>query len=52
MKSATVTVDVEVNGIDEAVDKAHELVETIKKAKSLADDLTLALNGLETDVDL
>ena len=47
-----IAVTVKVNVVDEALDKARELVETIKKAKSLADDLTLALNGLETDVDL
>lgn len=44
-----VTVTVKLNGMDEALDKVHELVEAIKKAKSLADDLTLALDGLHAE---
>ena len=50
MKSVTVNVDV--GGVDEAIAKTTELIEAIKKAKSLADDLALALNGLEVDIDI
>lgn len=47
-----VTATVKIDGVDDAVDKAHELVEAIKKAKSLADNLALAMKDLEIDVDL
>lgn len=50
MKSVTVNVDVD--GVEEAIAKTTELIEAIKKAKSLADDLALALNGLEVDIDI
>lgn len=48
--AAAITVAVKLDGMDEALDKAHELVRTIEKAKSLAGDLTLALDGLHTEV--
>lgn len=46
------TINVDVDGVDEAVAKTTELIEAIRKAKSLADDLALALDNLEVDVDL
>lgn len=48
--AAAITVAVKLDGMDEALDKAHELVRTIEKAKSLAGDLTLALDGLHAEV--
>ena len=36
---APVTLNVEVTGIDEAIEKAERLREIIKEAKSLADEL-------------
>jgi len=48
--AAAVTVAVKLDGMDEALDKAHELARTIEKAKSLAGDLTLALDGLHAEV--
>lgn len=48
--AAAITVAVKLDGMDEALDKAHELVMTIEKAKSLAGDLTLALDGLHAEV--
>lgn len=47
--AAAITVAVKLDGMDEALDKAHELVRTIEKAKSLAGDLTLALDGLHAE---
>lgn len=38
-KSGEITIDVHLNGLDEQLTKAHELVETIEKARSLTDDL-------------
>ena len=43
------TVAVKLDGMDEALDKARELVRTIEKAKSLAGDLTLARDGLHAE---
>lgn len=48
--AAAVTVAVKLDGMDEALDKAHELVRTIEKAKSLAGDLAVALDGLHAEV--
>lgn len=48
--AAAITVAVKLDGMDEALDKAHELVRTIEKAKSLAGDLALALDGLHAEV--
>lgn len=39
--AAAITVAVKLDGMDEALDKAHELVRTIEKAKSLAGDLAV-----------
>ena len=47
--AAAITIAVKLDGMDEALDKAHELVRTIEKAKSLVGDLTLALDGLHTE---
>lgn len=43
-KKASVEVEVNVSGVDEAVEKAERLVELLKEAKSLADDLASSLN--------
>lgn len=48
--AAAITVAVKLDGMDEALDKARELVRTIEKAKSLVGDLTLALDGLHAEV--
>lgn len=47
--AAAITIAVKLDGMDEALDKAHELVRTIEKAKSLVGDLTLALDGLHAE---
>lgn len=39
--AAAITVAVKLDGMDEALDKAHELVRTIEKAKSLVGDLAV-----------
>lgn len=44
LKKASVKVEVNVSGVDEAVEKAERLVELLKEAKSLADDLASDLN--------
>lgn len=46
-----VIVGVEIHGIDEAQSKAEQMVETIKKAKSLAGDLAEALEALALDIE-
>ena len=48
-EKAAAAITVKLDGMDEALDKAHELVRTIEKAKSLVGDLTLALDGLHTE---
>lgn len=48
--AAAITVAVKLDGMDEALDKAHELVRTIEKAKLLAGDLAVALDGLHAEV--
>lgn len=48
--AAAITVAVKLDGMDETLDKAHELVRTIEKAKSLVGDLALALDGLHAEV--
>lgn len=45
-----VTIDVTLNGVEEAQEKAERLVETMEKAKSLADDLALLLRNLSVEV--
>ena len=48
--SGEITIDVHLNGVDEQLAKAKELVDTIKKARSLADDLAQAMENLEAEV--
>ena len=48
--AAAITVAVKLDGMDEALDKAHELVRTIEKTKSLVGDLAVALDGLHAEV--
>lgn len=48
--SGEITIDVHLNGLDEQLAKAHELVETIEKARSLADDLAKGINSIELDM--
>lgn len=45
-----INLDVTLNGVDEALEKAERLDKTIKEAKSLADDLALALRNLSVEV--
>ena len=44
------TLEVHLAGLDEQLAKAHELVETIEKARSLADDLAKGINSIELDM--
>lgn len=46
-KSGEITIDVHLNGLDEQLTKAHELVETIEKARSLTDDLAKGINSIQ-----
>lgn len=39
MTDNKITLDVELNGVDEATKKVERLIELLKEAKSLADDL-------------
>lgn len=48
--SGEIAIDVRLNGLDEQLAKAHELVETINKARSLAEDLAQAMERLEVEV--
>lgn len=48
--SGEITIYVHLNGLDEQLSKAKELVDTIKKARSLADDLAQAMENLEAEV--
>lgn len=48
--SGEITIDVHLNGLDEQLARAQELVDTIKKARSLADDLAQAMKHLEAEV--
>lgn len=48
--SGEITIDVHLNGLDKQLSKAYELVETIEKARSLADDLAQAMETLEAEV--
>lgn len=47
--SGEITIDVHLNGLDEQLAKAHELVETIEKARSLADDLAKGIKSIELE---
>ena len=44
--SGEVTIDVHLNGLDAQLAKAKELVDTIKRARSLADNLAQAMENL------
>ena len=48
----TISLTVQIIGVDDAIGKARELASAIQKAKSLADDLALALDDLEVNIDL
>lgn len=48
--SGEITIDVHLNGVDEQIAKAKELVDTIKKARSLADDLAKGVNSIELEL--
>ena len=48
--SGEITVVVKLAGLDEQLAKAHELVETIEKARSLADDLAKGINSIELEL--
>ena len=45
-----ITIDVHLNGLDKQLSKAYELVETIEKARSLADDLAKGVNSIELEL--
>lgn len=49
-KSGEITIDVHLNGLDEQLAKAHELVETIEKARSLAGDLAKGIKSIELEL--
>lgn len=49
-EDSRVVINVHVSGLDEANKTAHDLVSTIKKARSLADDLAQAMKHLEAEV--
>ena len=48
--SGEITIDVHLNGLDEQLAKAYELVETIEKARSLADDLAKGVNSIKLEL--
>ena len=48
--SGEITIDVHLNGVDEQLAKAKELVDTIKKARSLADDLANGIKSIELEL--
>ena len=48
--SGEITIDVHLNGLDEQLAKAHELVETIEKARSVADDLAKGVKSIELEL--
>ena len=47
--SGEIVIAVRLTGLDEQLAKAHELVETIEKARSLADDLAKGINSIELE---
>ena len=49
-RAGEITVAVKLSGLDEQLAKAHELVETIEKARSLADDLVKGINSIELEL--
>lgn len=50
VKSGEVIIEVSLSGVEEQLAKAHELVETIEKARSLADDLAKGINSIELEL--
>ena len=48
--SGEITIDVHLNGVDEQLARAQELVDAIKKARSLADDLAKGVNSIELEL--
>ena len=48
--SGEITIDVHLDGLDEQLAKAYELVETIEKARSLADDLAKGVNSIKLEL--
>lgn len=49
-RAGEITVVVKLAGLDEQLAKAHELVETIEKARSLADDLAKGVNSIKLEL--
>ena len=49
-RAGEITVAVKLSGLDEQIAKANELVETIRKARSLADDLAKGINSIELEL--
>ena len=49
-RAGEITVAVKLAGLDEQITKANELVETIRKARSLADDLAKGINSIELEL--
>lgn len=50
MGESSINVDVTVRGLDEALSKADRIAETVKSAKTLADELADVLGNLSVDV--
>ena len=50
VKSGEVIIEVSLSGVEEQLAKAHELVETIEKARSLADDLAKCINSIQSEL--
>lgn len=48
--SGEIVIAVRLAGLDEQLAKAHELVETIEKARSLADDLAKGIKSIELEL--
>lgn len=49
-RAGEITVAVKLSGLNEQLAKAHELVETIEKARSLADDLAKGIKSIELEL--
>lgn len=45
-----ITIAVHLNVLDEQLARAQELVDTIKKSRSLADDLAKGINSIEFEL--
>lgn len=52
MANNEIHLNVELSGIDEAIEKSKMLCETIKTAKSLASDLAVFLADMNLEVDV